>query len=128
MEQLRTAESDSGAPYTVGRLTVRADQWEVWAACIGQGNIAAALQTSQAIQELKPELIAFVGTAGSLRGEVRLGDVVFATKVYGYESAKQTDDGMLGRPAIEMADRTLTQLAFRVAAEGTWAGRVARRR
>lgn len=126
LDQLRTAESASGAPYTVGRLAVRAGQWEVWATCIGQGNIAAALQTSQAIQELKPELIAFVGTAGSLRGEVRLGDVVFATKVYGYESAKQTDNGMLGRPAIEMADRTMTQLAFRVAAEGTWTGRVAR--
>jgi nucleoside phosphorylase len=126
LDQLRTAESVSGAPYTVGHLAVKAGHWEVWATCIGQGNIAAALQTSQAIQELKPELIAFVGTAGSLRGEVQLGDVVFATKVYGYESAKQTDDGLLGRPAIEMADRTMTQLAYRVAADETWTDRVSR--
>lgn len=123
---LRTAESASGAPYTIGDLSVRAGRWETWVTCIGQGNIAAALQTSQAIQELKPELIAFVGTAGSLRDEVGLGDVVFATKVYGYESAKQTDDGLLGRPTIEMGDRTMAQLAFRVAAEETWADRVPR--
>ncbi|NNN37463.1 protein kinase [Streptomyces sp. S3(2020)] len=126
LSQLRTAESASGAPYSVGSLAVRAGFWEVWAACIGQGNIGAALETSQAIQELKPELIAFVGTAGSLRDEVQLGDVVFATKVYGYESAKQTNDGLLGRPAIEMADRNTTQVAFRVAAEETWADRVSR--
>ncbi|GGR42299.1 hypothetical protein GCM10010251_69140 [Streptomyces aurantiogriseus] len=115
-----TARSTSGAPYMVGDLAVTDGVWEVWVTCVGQGNIAAALQASQAVQELRPALIAFVGTAGSLKNDVELGDVVFATKVYGYESAKQTDDALLGRPVIEVTDRTLTQLAFRVAAEGAW--------
>lgn len=121
-----TRQSVSGAPYTLGGLAVSDGMWEVWATCIGQGNIAAALQTSRAVLELRPSLIAFVGTAGSLKSDVRLGDVVFATKVYGYESARQTDEGLLGRPVIEVADRTLTEHAFRVAAEDRWHRRIPR--
>ncbi|MGX1543952.1 protein kinase domain-containing protein [Streptomyces adustus] len=116
--------SASGAPYTVGYLGVEAGEWEVWVTCIGQGNIAAALQASHAVQELRPELIAFVGTAGSLKSDVRLGDVVYATKVYGYESGKQTDHGLLGRPSIEVTDPHTTQLAFRVAAQRSWLRKV----
>ncbi|MGW1728431.1 protein kinase domain-containing protein [Streptomyces sp. NPDC002306] len=116
--------SASGAPYTVGSLTVEAGDWEVWVTCIGQGNIGAALQASHAVQELRPELIAFVGTAGSLKSDVRLGDVVYATKVYGYESAKLTDQGPLGRPSIEVTDPLTTQLAFRVAAQRSWLRKV----
>lgn len=125
LTRVHATRSSSGAPYSVGNLATPSCVWEVWVTCIGQGNIAAALQTSRAVQELRPELIAFVGTAGSLKRDVNLGDVVFATKVYGYESARQTDEGLMGRPSIEMADRTLIQLAFRVAADGVWNQKIA---
>ncbi|MFM9613355.1 hypothetical protein DF268_19450 [Streptomyces sp. V2] len=123
---VHATRSSSGAPYSVGNLATTSTVWEAWVTCIGQGNIAAALQASQAVQELRPALIAFVGTAGSLKADVGLGDVVFATKVYGYESARQTDEGLMGRPSIEVADRTLVQLAFRVAAEGVWHEKITR--
>ncbi|MFD7130872.1 protein kinase [Streptomyces sp. NPDC059894] len=120
LESKDPLNSVSGAPYTVGHLTVASATWETWVACIGQGNVNAALQASQAIQDLRPRLIVFLGTAGGLKEGVRLGDVVFATKVYGYETGKQTDERMLARPDIALADARTVGFARRIAASGKW--------
>ncbi|MET7289201.1 protein kinase [Streptomyces sp. NPDC005573] len=123
LKQLSDQESlnsKSGVPYTVGNLEVGRGAWEMWATCIGQGNVNAALQASQAIQDLQPELIVFLGTAGGLKEDVRLGDVVFATKAYGYETGKQTDERMLARPDIALADPRTVGFARRLAASEKW--------
>ncbi|MFF8683088.1 protein kinase [Streptomyces sp. NPDC015237] len=120
LEQPCPLNSASGAPYTVGTLAGSHAGWDLWVACVGQGNVNAALQASQAISELQPELIAFLGTAGSLKPEVCLGDVVFATKVYGYEAGKQTDDGLLARPEVAGAHPQLAGFARRIAASEAW--------
>lgn len=88
--------------------------------CVGQGNVNAALQASQAMQDLQPEVIAFLGTAGGLKQGVGLGDVVFATKVYGYEAGKETDRQMLARPDVGLADPQLKGFARRIAAADNW--------
>jgi len=112
--------STSGAPYTVGRLHGGSESWQMWVTSIGQGNVNAALQASEAIQDLQPELIVFLGTAGGLKEDVRLGDVVFATKAYGYEAGKQTDEGLLARPDIALADPRTAAFARRIAASERW--------
>jgi nucleoside phosphorylase len=88
--------------------------------CIGQGNVIAALQASQAIQDLQPELIVFLGTAGGLKEGVRLGDVVFATKVYGYERGKQTDERLFARPDIALVDPRTAAFARMIAGSDKW--------
>ncbi|ELP62313.1 protein kinase domain-containing protein [Streptomyces turgidiscabies] len=120
LDARHSLNSASGAPYTVGSLNVEAGVWEVWVGCIGQGNVTAALQASQAIQDLQPALIVFLGTAGGLKEGVRLGDVVFATKVYGYESGKQTDERLLSRPDIALVDPQTTAFARRIAGSEKW--------
>ncbi len=69
--QPRTAPG--GSIYTIGLLPDSA--WYVAVVQVAAGNVVAALQTLEAINDLEPDLMIFVGVAGGLK-DVRLGDVV----------------------------------------------------
>ncbi len=80
----------AGTVYEAGVYECEGSAWTVILAETGVGNNIAAIETSRALDAFRPSIAMFVGVAGGLK-DVRLGDVVAADYVYGYESSKVTE-------------------------------------
>lgn len=78
---------------------------------MGEGTRGAATLTERVMSWFKPEAVLFVGTAIGLREDIRVGDVVIATKVYAVHGGKETSDGFLDRPETWHAPHHLEQAA-----------------
>jgi nucleoside phosphorylase len=99
--------------------TGRFDGWTVAVAEDGPGNASAATIATRALAYFDPEIAAFVGVAGGVR-DVTLGDVVVATKVYAYESGKETPSGFLPRPEVQKSHHELEQRARVLRSDTIW--------
>jgi nucleoside phosphorylase len=110
---LERASDDAGTQYELG--TINRGRCRVALAEIGEGNDGAAVLAGHAIVRFRPRAMFFVGIAGALRDDIDLGDVVVATRVYGYHGGKEGDDGFLCRPRVFEADNELLQRARFVA-------------
>ena len=86
------------------------------------GGTRAAVETERAIQYFQPEIVLFVGIAAGLKG-VNLGDVVIASKVYGYESGEAKENTQ-PRPQILSSSYLLIQLAHMEVRKSNWLKRL----
>ena len=113
MGLLRTIEHETGTRAAIGPLA--GTPWQVALVQMGEGAVNAAVLTERAVTWLHPQAVLFVGVAGSLKKKkVKLGDVVFATKVYAYHGGRETTEGFKVRPDAWRVSQRLDQTARHV--------------
>jgi len=122
LRDIKEVHHDQGTIYEVGMLIDTTYPWEVALVLSGMGNVAAGIETERAIATFDPEIVGFVGVAGGIK-DVKLGDVVIGTKVYGYEGGKAEAD-FLPRPSVGETSYRLRQIAEAVQRSGQWPNRI----
>lgn len=118
LENLEEKVHPQGTIYERGIFSSNDQEWDVGIAEIGQGNEQAALEVERAIQYFNPSIAFFVGVAGGVK-DVQLGDVVVASKVYGYESGK-AGENFDPRPEAFTPDYKLVNRARAEARKDDW--------
>jgi nucleoside phosphorylase len=107
-----------GTIYERGKFLANGQEWEVGIAEVGAGNAGTAVEAERAINYFKPDFLFFVGIAGGIK-DVKVGDVVAATKVYGYESGK-VGETFSARPRVGQSSHAVVQRARSEARKGEW--------
>lgn len=118
LENHRERVLPSGTIVEVGDLLGDGKRLEVAVAQGGAGNIPAAALSTELLGNLRPAALLFVGVAGGIK-DVSIGDVVAATKVYGYASGKAQSE-FLPRPDVGRSAYRLEQRARADARRGLW--------
>ena len=111
---------------TVGGTGFFKGQFEGWDIAVveaGPGNAGAAAIAVRALEHYKPHVALFVGVAGGVK-DVAIGDVVVATKVYSYESGKDTAKGFQPRPDVQLTAHALDQRARVIRQGNDWKSRL----
>ncbi|WNI26168.1 hypothetical protein [Streptomyces sp. ITFR-16] len=119
MVDVDEVELPQGTRLDVGRI--RGLNWEVALAETGPTNTRAALVAQPALQYFDAEAMLFVGVAGALKDDVRLGDVVVARKVYGYHGGRESEDGFAARPDVWEPGHDMDQLVRSARRNEPWA-------
>lgn len=111
-------ETVKGTVFHVGEF----EGWEIAIAECGPGNVRVASIVERSIDYFSPEVACFVGVAGGVK-DVTIGDVVVASKVYGYESGKAQSDGFDSRPEVSLPAYAFDQRARAIRLRSGWASR-----
>ena len=119
---LREEMHPQGTIYERGKFVANATSWEVGIVEVGAGNASAGVEAERAIAYFNPSVILFVGVAGGIK-DVAIGDVVAATKVYGYESGKAKQKFQL-RPDLGQSTYSLIQRARAESKKSDWLQRL----
>jgi nucleoside phosphorylase len=122
----RNEEDKYGTIYSCGTFTSGDVRWKVAIAECGPGNDHVTSIANYAIMHFDPQIVLFVGVAGSLKEDVLLGDVVASTKVYNIHSGK-AEKVFRPRPTVENTSYRLEQLARAIASADEWLKRIRQR-
>jgi nucleoside phosphorylase len=122
LTDLHEETNPQGTVYERGRFVASIQEWDVGIAEVGVGNTVAATESERAIAYFNPDILLFVGIAGGIK-DVAIGDVVAATKIYGYESGK-VDEQFLIRPALGQSTYLLVHRARADAKKDEWLKRI----
>jgi len=114
--------TNKGTVYEKGHFTSNDKFWDILLVEIGAGNNTAAFEAERAIEYFQPEVALFVGVAGAIK-DAGIGDVVAATKIYGYASGKSEKE-FLPRPDVGNSSYAMVQRARAVGRKSNWLGRI----
>lgn len=107
--------------FEVGEFQDSGESWTVAVVELGPGNVETAAIVLTAANHFHPDVMLFVGIAGTLKADdAGLGDVVAGSAVSWSERAKETTGGRLHRPLAVDASHLLTQVARKIARRNTW--------
>ncbi len=118
LADLRVRRHPAGTRFEVGRIGQ--SDCQVALALVGKGNHPAAVLAERAMAEFSPAAVLFVGVAGGLWPNIRLGDVVVASKIYAYHGGTSEDDGLKARPKAWEIPHEADQIAHHVARSTAW--------
>ena len=122
LEQVMERTVD-GTVYGVGLFVSEGRSYRVALVQTMMGNPRAAMETERAIRRFEPRYAVFVGIGGGLKGELKVGDVIAASKVYSYESGK-VETKFSPRSDTIAVSHMAEQRASAVAREGKWLSRI----
>ncbi|MFY1699904.1 MULTISPECIES: 5'-methylthioadenosine/S-adenosylhomocysteine nucleosidase [unclassified Solwaraspora] len=121
LRNLKTELHPAGTHFEVGTVgDAPGRSARIALALADRGNPAASLIAERAINHYKPAAVLFVGVAGGLRDWLALGDVVVATKVYGYHAGRSEETGFRSYPQAWPIPHEIDQAARHLANEGRW--------
>ncbi|MFE3638060.1 hypothetical protein [Streptomyces sp. NPDC059168] len=123
LEPGRDRRTVEGAVHEVGRFAGRHGRLTVGVQLAGPGNELAGVLAERAMARLRPSVLLLVGVAGG-RKDARLGDVVVADTVYGYEGGRDERDAFRPRIKSWPSAFALVQRARLVAADRHWQRRI----
>lgn len=87
---------------------------------VGPGNVGAGVHVERALTTFDPEVILFVGVAGGLKEDVRLGDVVVTDAIYDYETGKDDEEDFRPRAKTAAPSNDAVQRARNVVTDDGW--------
>ncbi len=99
--------------------------WRIVACEIGPGSVDTAGAVVAVTSRVKPDILMFVGIAGALKDDLRIGDVVAASEIAWTERGKWSQGGYLPRIRTISLSASLVQLARKIARDGNWINRLA---
>src|SRR6185369_15611873 len=115
-------EVHKGTVYERGIFSGNGRMWKVGIVEVGAGNAGVAFEAERAITRFEPNVVLFVGIAGGVK-DVKVGDVVAATKVYGYESGK-AERAFKSRADVGNSSYRMEQRAKAEARKDDWKSRI----
>lgn len=122
-----TWKSDAGPitknHYAIGEFKGKHHHYLLVHRSPGQGIVPSTSAIKDLVYEFKPALIVMVGVAGGVR-KIGLGDLIVATKAYGYERGQATDEGINVRPDMVEFTHALVEQCRTVALQENWKTRI----
>ncbi len=104
--------------YKVGTYFSKGNGLQIVVGRTEQTNINAAIETERIIQHFNPTFIFFLGVAGGLK-DVKVGDIVIGSDVYGYERGKSKKE-FKSRPQFGFSSYELEKQAINFSISDDW--------
>jgi nucleoside phosphorylase len=122
LTDLAEEKHPKGTIYERGLFHAYEQSWQVGIVEVGPGNEGMAMEVERACNYFQPDVVFLVGIGGGIK-DVKIGDIVAATKIYGYESGS-ADKNFLPRPNVGETSYEMEQRARAEAKKAKWYERI----
>lgn len=123
LHSVKEEEHPQGTIYDVGFFSTDNGELQVALVEINLGNNQAAMETERAINYFNPKIVFFAGLAVGIKN-LKTGDVVISTKIYGYESGKVIPETFQPSPSVGNPSYRLEQRARAIARREDWLDKI----